>query len=230
MFKIARELQGIKQTELANFVGIKQQSIVPFENGKASLSHQTLCKMASFININEAFLSGDSPNPFSSDKLIKMKLPDRLLGGVDYTIIYFLSEKNEELDVVFLVAPLMVYERLLSRTALENPVFAIAIKDKDDNYFLFKRKSSDPLIGERELQIETKAIAEKNNHHISFRIHKIDEKLYEKIKKWSVENDDIKIFFSTNENKILTEKEWEIIQRIRKKKAEVEVSKLLDKL
>jgi len=56
------------------------------------------------------------------------------------------------------------------------------------------------------------------------------EKLYEKIKKWSVENDDIKIFFSTNENKILTEKEWEIIQRIRKKKAEVEVSKLLDKL
>jgi len=217
LFKIARELQGIKQTELANFVGIKQQSIVPFEKGKASLSHHTLCKMASFININEAFLNGDSSNPFESDKLIKMRLSDRLLGGIDYTIIYFLCERDEKLDFVLLVAPLKIYKTLLSRTVLENPVFAIAMKDNDDNYFIFKRKSNDPLFGERELQIETKEIAEKHNHEIYFRMQKIDEKLTEKIKKWSVEKEDITAFFSPTENTTNTEIEREIIKKIREK-------------
>ncbi|MBP8697605.1 MAG: helix-turn-helix transcriptional regulator [Syntrophorhabdaceae bacterium] len=42
LFKTARTLQNIKQVHIADKVGIKQQSLVPYESGIAKLSDKNV--------------------------------------------------------------------------------------------------------------------------------------------------------------------------------------------
>jgi len=217
IFKIIRVSQGIKQTDIANKVGITQQAIALYESGKSTLSNQTLCKIAPLININTKFLDDNLVNPFSSEKLIKMILAENFLGGVDYSIIYFLCEKVAKAEFVFLIAPLM-RNKILSKTVFENQVYSILLRDNNNNLFIFKRKTKDPLVGERELQLKAKEIAQHNKNEIYFRIQRIDEKIKNKISKWTIVKEDVVEFFSQIENPINNEVEWEIIKKIRETK------------
>ncbi|OPY67113.1 MAG: transcriptional repressor DicA [Syntrophorhabdaceae bacterium PtaU1.Bin034] len=130
-----------------------------------------------------------------SDGLIKMKLPESIRGGIDFEIIYFIAEKNKALSIIFLVAPLFIHKKFLSKTVFENPVYAIALRDESNNTFLFRRKSNNPLFGERELQLKLNEISKKYKTEIVTSIEKVEEALTDKIKNWTVAMEDIESLF-----------------------------------
>lgn len=161
LFATARKLQGTKQLYVARELGITQGAIANFEAGRTTLGPDTLQKYAKILNINPLFISGESQRPFKSDELIKMRLPETLLGGIDYSIIYFLSEHNKILNLIFFITASPLYSKFLRDTVFGYPVFAIAIQDSDNNVFLLRRRKSDVLIGEREIIVKLEDINKK---------------------------------------------------------------------
>ena len=155
LVRFIRELQRFKQAEVAEFAKIKQPSLNAFELGKASLSLATRQKVATFLNINPLYISGEAANPFKSDHLIKMRLPETLLGGIDYSIIYFLAEYNKVLNVIFFITASPLYSKFLGDTVFGYPVYAIGVQDSDNNMFLIRRrKLENILVGEREVIVK----------------------------------------------------------------------------
>jgi len=151
LFKLTRTLQGIRQTPVANQIGITQQAIALFESGKSTLSNKTVSKIATLLNLNTAFLDDKSSNPFlSSNNLIKFSLPESI-SGIDYSIIFFIAEYNKYLNLVFFTSPSPLFSKYRNNTVFKHPTIAIGLKDADDNIFLLKRESKKPLFGEREL-------------------------------------------------------------------------------
>ncbi|MCX5803506.1 MAG: helix-turn-helix transcriptional regulator [Proteobacteria bacterium] len=205
-FSQTRRLQGIKQVALAKELGITHSAIANFEAKKTKLSSETIIKIARLININPLYVTTEGVNPFKSDNLIKMVLPETLIEGLNFGIIFFLGEVNVQLNIIFLVAPSSIFQKILSKTVFENPVYAIAIKDGDNNVFLFRRKSNDPLYGERNLQLKLKEISRRYKTKINIDITKINKSLIDKIKNLTVEKEDIETFFelptTTNNEKI----------------------------
>ena len=95
LFRLSRIMQGKTQSEVGAAAGVTHQAVNAFEKGSASLSMETLRKMAISININPDYLIDPSANPFLSQELIKMEFPENLfLPGLNFQIIYFLAEKN----------------------------------------------------------------------------------------------------------------------------------------
>jgi len=206
IFSEIRKLQGIKQSSLAKELGITQSAIANFEGKKSKLSSEIIIKIARLCNINPLYITSKATNPFKSNKLIKMLLPETMIEGLSFEMIFFLAEVNAQLNIIFLVAPSLIFQKFLSKTVFENPVYAIAIKDSDNNVFLFRRKSNDPLYGERNLQLKLKEISRKCKTKIYTDITQIDKNLTDKIKKLTVEKEDIETFFEVPATVFLDDK------------------------
>lgn len=215
-----REQQGLGQGELAKAVGISQQALSAYESGKSTLSYDTLRKMAELLHINDSYMKEEKGNPFSSKKLIKMVLGEGLLSKVDFSIIHFIADANQKVDLLFL-SPLIfkIVDKIARGTVFAAPIFAIACKDQDDNIFLLRKKNWGSFIaGERELQVVLNQKAKAGRKHINYKTIGIDEALYKKIEKWTVDREDIESLFEKEEMIMLTDAEISLIKKIRSAK------------
>jgi transcriptional regulator with XRE-family HTH domain len=216
LYRIVRTLQGKKQTEVAEAAGVKQSSLNAFELGKASLSLNTRIKIATFLNINPLFISGESSNPFKSNDLIKFRLPESILGTIDYSIIFFIAEHNKYLNFIYFISSSPIYSKFLDKTVFAYPVISIAIKDADNNIFLINRKTRFPLVGERELIGKLSGLSKENkiriitNHHLLLAGQEV------KFKDFSITKDEVLNCFDNLDDTIITTKEEnELIKYIR---------------
>ena len=227
--RLARTAQGMTQAAVATAAGTARECINRFERGTASVSPQTFYKMALSLNFSPAFLHGLTSCPFSSDKLIKMELPDTG-AGIDYAMIHFLAEHCRRLELVFL------WGRFRSRTnarSSENHVLAIAARDNEGNIFLLKRKPHGPLLEASRLEETAGKIGMERNNWIVFGQLRVDfrsTRLAMKIAKWTVEKKDVERVFEVVEPALpscpCSSMDMELIRMLRKK--EVNPAKVME--
>jgi transcriptional regulator with XRE-family HTH domain len=194
LYRLARTAQGMTQTALAAGAGTARECVNRFEKGTESLSPRTYYRMALGLNFSPTFLQGLRTCPFSSNKLIKMTLPDAG-AETDYAMIHFLAEHCRRLEVVFL------WGRFRSRPnapSPENHVRAIVARDNEGNLFLFKRKPDGPLREPGKLEETAGKIGKERNNRIVFgqlRIDCCNAALSAKIAKWTAEKKDVEDLF-----------------------------------
>ncbi len=223
IFKIVRTLQGIKQTNVANQIGITQQAIALFESDKSTLSNKTLSKIATLLNLNTAFLIDKSSNPFlSSNNLIKFSLPESI-SGIDYSIIFFIAEYNKYLNLVFFTSPSPLFSKYRNNTVFKHPTIAMGIKDADGNIFLLKRESQKPqkpLFGERELLAKLEEINSQGKSKIVIDSKTLLVGQEKKFLDFSITKDEVDKYFSAvaYATTIITKDEDKLIQYIRQNK------------
>ena len=192
--RLARTAQGVTQTALAAAAGTARECVNRFEKGTESLSPRTYYKMALGLNFSPTFLQGLTTCPFSSNKLIKMTLPDAG-AEIDYAMIHFLAEHCRRLEVVFLWGRFRSWKNALSQ---ENHVRAIVARDNEGNIFLFKRKPDGPLRETGKLEDTAGKIGKERNNRIVFGQLHIDgynAALSVKIAKWTAEKKDVEDLF-----------------------------------
>lgn len=201
LFKMAREAQGVKQSELAKKAGIAQPTMSQFEAGQFTLAMESLIAIAPYLKVNPDYLLGVSSNPFSSQELIRMLLPERLMKGVDYTPIEFVVEANSNIQVAILLATTGI-DKIISKTALGQFTQAVLVRDQDGNTFIFRRKSRGSyMVGEGDLQARLQEIAKDGKKTVSIRTHRIPRTLAKKIADWDMKLEDVEDLF---ESKIIT--------------------------
>lgn len=239
LFCSARIAKNITQSELAQIAVINRSSIAQFEKSIASLSIQTLLKIAPALDINPDFLLEKSDNPFKSKNLIKFfitgtSMPDRTI--LILTILY-----NTTLELITLIPPLSIIEKIKTlptfrtvaavfdtHTLFGKMIYAVAVRDVDNNIFLFRRKKENDFIiwGDTDLQSNVSTllgISGKDANKFIFAKKEITRNLYEKIKNWDVVKEDIEPLFLKNKDishlteSDLTGYEKELIQKIREK-------------
>ena len=219
LFRLSRIMQGKSQREVGAAAEVTHQSVNAFEKGSASLSMETLRKMAISININPDYLTDPSVNPFMSQELIKMEFPENLfLPGLNFQIIYFLAEKNHVLELCFLFSNTRFAKTILKGTIAANPVIAIVCQDANQNIFLFKRRKilMGPILGDRELRLElSKYKTDKKS--IIIEDKEISDSLLKKIKNVTATKDELARLFNERNDVVLDEGERLIILEKRKK-------------
>ena len=218
VFSTVRKLQNITQSDVADYIKVTQSAVAKFETGKATLSLEKLQEMADILHMNPEFVADQNKNPFDeTDELIAMQLPESLAAGIDFWILHFLAEKNKSMDVLFLIAPLASYLKILPKTYLHDPVYAIAARDGADNLFLFRRKSGAALFGSNELQLRLSQIAAEHGSDVAVRVISIDAGLTDRIRKWKgVSRGDIQRLFEGIEKPLsLTAGEKDLIKGVR---------------
>jgi len=217
LFSTVRRLQGLKQTEIARHLGVTHGAIANFEAGRTKLSLDSTVKIATILNINPLFLTGESQNPFKSSDLIKFRLPESILGSIDYSIIYFIAEHNKHLNIIYFISSSTIYSKFLDKTVFAYPVIAIAIKDADNNIFLIKRKTQYPLVGERELIGKLSSLTEQGKSRIVTNHYLLLAGQEVKFKDFSITKDEILDYFNKFDDMIInTNEENELIKYIRK--------------
>lgn len=193
LIRFAREAQGLRQAALAGKVGISQASLSQYENGQATLSRKTLLKLARRLNINPAYLSDASVNPFKSSGLIKMFFPEHLLAGMSYSTLEYIVGVNLSVEVTFLVATSRSrkIDRMISRTIIGQFTQAVLVRDRDNNLFLLRRKRKGAyLVGELDLQARLKDTALREGKTIKIDTIRIPRGLSRKIDGLTVERED----------------------------------------
>lgn len=184
-----REAQGISQKELSTKLGISQPAIAQYEKADTSLSQDTLRRAATLLNLNPDFLQSGIGNPFKrskEDKIIKMFFQTSQTGEIDFSLINHIADYNEKAAFIFF-KPSNFEEanslRIRKWQAKGLNTYALAIRDSDNNYFLFKRKN-DIFFNEKELIVSLKKKAVDNRKTFDLYIEEIDEELYQQIKRW----------------------------------------------
>jgi transcriptional regulator with XRE-family HTH domain len=219
LFRLARVMQGKTQTGVGAAAGVTHQAVNAYEKGSASLSMETLRKMAISININPDYLIDPSANPFLSQEVIKMEFPENLfLPGLNFQIIYFLAEKNYALELCFLFSNTRFAKTILKGTIAANPVIAIVCQDANRNLFLFKRRKilMGPILGDRELRLELSKY-KTGNKSIIIDDREVSDSLLEKIRDVTVTKDELALFFNERNDVVLDEGERLIISKKREK-------------
>jgi transcriptional regulator with XRE-family HTH domain len=212
LFKTVRQMQAIKQSEIAEYLGISQSSIAKFETGIAALNIERLKKVASYLSINPDFLENEHANPFKSEEPIKMFLPTRFTVKIDFSLIYFIVESNYKVDLLFLSPNAFFIGKLTKDTVFEYPIYAIVLRDQDDNMFIFRRKEKSYLnaaiTGEKHLEVELNKLAKEYDKIIRISTVEIDKKTYNKIQAWDdlTRDDLIPLFNNDIINKLCREK------------------------
>jgi DNA-binding XRE family transcriptional regulator len=207
LFKFVRESMGRTQGEVASAAEITQQSLHIFEKGQASLAKETLKKMAVPLSINPEYIDEKSPYPFANPAgLIKMFATEGSVSKSVLEPLYFVSGFDKRLDLIFLVSPDNIENKLFRKLGLLW-IFSIAFRDGHDNIFLLRGKKDlinlevgfPPLVFKI---LESKCL-------FSIAQHKADKGLFDKIKeKWSdVSRQDIEpLFHEVNFEEV--NKEW----------------------
>lgn len=202
-FKDIRKYKGLKQKDVAQEVGITHVALSRFEAGRSVLSQETLSKIAVILDINPRFLTDQSMNPFYSNELLKMYLSADFME-VKYSLLslFQVMLRTQVTDMYLLVPPISLLDRLVRMNiSQEIPVYAITCRDREGNMYLFRRKSANEFILKpKELIVGIKNMlytVNKARERIPFpyKVKKIDNALYEKIKDWSVEKEDIAFLF-----------------------------------
>lgn len=235
-FKSVRKYQGVKQQSVAKEVGVTHVALSRFESGRSKLSHETLSKIATVLNINPRFIMDSSINPFLSNRLLKMYLSTEFMEMKDALLtILSVMIHSQISEMYFLIPPVSILDRVVRLDiSQEVPVYAVTCKDRDGNMYLFRRKAKSEFILKRKelvrningmLHMLSHVKGELKRAPISYKVRKIDGILYEKIKKWSVEKEDL-IFLFEPEDK--AKKLYEYVLSINASGSDVEkVLKLL---
>jgi len=174
--------------------------------------------MARLLHVGRDFIEGKTDNPFRSRKLIKIFFPKSLLATIDFSTLYFLAKVNKGLDVLFLSIEAITW-------FYEIPVYAIALKDSDNNIFLFRRWERSVvtagITGVNKLQIKLR----ETNGAVKFVALRIEDELYRRIQNWTqVRRQDIEPLFKQASSVVaMKEDEQKLIQLLRQRKIDPEI-------
>lgn len=196
LIRLVRESHGISQAEIAEKAGISQSAVTQFENLKASLSLETIFKMAPFLNLNPDYVEKGIGNPFrqrSREEIIKMFLPETPLGEIDFSLLKLIAEKNRRAVFLFLktISDITIKYNYEERDIIKKEraqwrkqvnqgfsIFALLVQDDDDNIFIFKRKNNlffneESLISFiKEEQLKEKKLLEINTIGMKYSVYK----------------------------------------------------------
>jgi transcriptional regulator with XRE-family HTH domain len=222
IFRLVRDASVLKQTHIAEKVDISHVALSRFEKGQSTLSTETLCAIAPYYFLSEDFIRGEDVNPFrSGGKLIKFFISHRLGIIPDFSLVHFILESNPYSMIRFLIPQLSIL-KAVKYTALDNPVYAIAIKDSDNNIFLFRQKTESILKGAIAVdQLETAIGDIKDNTGKSVDVSRknINKTLYQAIQKWDdLERKDVEQLFAHDLLVLTDPEEIRVIKELRKKK------------
>lgn len=201
LFRIAHDASGLTQEKVAKEAGIKQQPYQRYLAGKTGLSTDTLIRIAKIININPAFITGDSAYKFKNedDELIKMFIKEFFMFH-SLEPLYSIISDNDQLSLVFLVAPLKGFQKIKNINPLQDPVYAVFVKGQDNNAYLLRRKNPQELIllaGDfKQALNRIVEISSASRKTIAFSKTEMSENLYSKIQAWTVKKNDIEQFLS----------------------------------
>jgi transcriptional regulator with XRE-family HTH domain len=222
VFRLVRDASGLKQTHIADKAGMSHVALSRFEKGQSTLSTETLCSIAPYYFLSDDFIRGENVNPFRSEgKLIKFFISHRVGLISDFSLVQFIIESNPYSMIRFLIPQLSIL-KAVKYAALDNPVYAIAIKDLDNNIFLFRQKTESILKGAIKVDQLTTHISnlkDKSGIRINSSHTKIGRSLFKKIQEWDtlIKNDVEPLF--DNEPLVITDPdEIALIRRYRIKK------------
>ena len=197
LFVLARELQNIKQGEIAKYAHITPASVSAFCCGKANLKEETIENIAHCLNISSDYVKTMTENPFKSEKLIKMFALESYIGRVDYSIFELFLDFNDRLEFLLLIPESSItISKILKTKTTELPVYAIVMRDSDNNIFIFRRKQKFNFFAdEKGFQTTMNKKAKKENKYIDFKTIDIEEPIFYKILSWSIEREDVENLF-----------------------------------
>jgi len=220
ILRLARRAQDIKQSELAGIIGISQPLMSQLENGWVPLSKEKLLRIAGALGIDPGFIDDPSVLPFGSDNFFKMFLLDNHIMGIDYCFLERLVEFVGDVDVIFLLAVSKseIFDKCAVRTIIERFSQAVLLRDRNDNFYLFRRRSkSAHLVGECDLRMRLEEKARREGRTVRFGSASISEALLYKINDLTVEREDVDRIFDVfcEEPKCDKEGVEEIIEKIK---------------
>ena len=197
LFRSAREAKGLKQAEIASACGISRPAIARFEKGTLRLNDEILIKMAPLLDINPEFLNGHTKNPFKSqnNELIKYVV-DKYHVHTDLLLASIVSEAKLY-SFYSLYPPLTILERIRHLNLVDDPIYALVIRDDSDNIFLFRCKSNKDFMSWDDRFISViKEITWMTDKEGFFRKWLISKDLYEKIRDWDeIKKEDFDFLF-----------------------------------
>jgi transcriptional regulator with XRE-family HTH domain len=204
LFVLVRELQNIKQGKIAKYAHITSASVSAFCCGRANLKEETIENIAHCLNISSDYVRTMTGNPFKSKKLIKMFALELYLGRVDYSIFELFLDFNDRLQFLLLIPESSItISKILGTKTTELPVYAIAMKDSDNNIFIFRRKQKFSFFAdEKGFQTTMNKKAKKENRHIDFKTIDIEKPIFYKILSWSIEREDVENLFGNKSEPI----------------------------
>lgn len=105
--RFLREKRGLKQTELAKLVGIKNHTISNYERGERIPHHDSLQKLADFFGVSTDYLlygKTSEPRPSLDDFLANheevyfqgVKLDDRDIQKIIYELKFLVESKQKQ--------------------------------------------------------------------------------------------------------------------------------------
>ncbi|MGD0170248.1 MAG: helix-turn-helix transcriptional regulator [Smithella sp.] len=204
LFKVAREAQDKTQEEIASGI-IARSSLSSFEAGNFVLSDDILMKLAPRLNLNQAFIGGQSSSPFKSKDVIKL-FTKEIMAFHSLEPLYTILEFYKKLELIFLVAEPKysnTIRRFFDHNLSQKPMYAIVARtkaeDEDDTIFIFRRrnpKSTITLAADWTQALTRIAnLSEENRVNMTFSQLQLDNELFEKIKRWQVRKKDIEPLF-----------------------------------
>jgi len=206
LFRLTRELQGKKQTDIAYQVGITRPALSNLESSRSTLSISTLLKIAPLLCINPEFVIDQTKNPFQSKELIKMFFNEKVTY---YAVKSSITEPlnvliafNDELKFISLISNFHLPPKISRLSLSPYPIYAVAVKDQDNNIFLLRRKANIAFVKlDGHLCMDIWPITEvfgdqKKLRSMWFAYWEIDKELHRKIEDWTVERADIEPLFS----------------------------------
>ncbi|HBR21605.1 MAG TPA: hypothetical protein DD713_03410 [Nitrospiraceae bacterium] len=155
---------------------------------------------------------------------------------VTFIPIVLLAQANSRTEILSLLPSrrFRFMEKVVEKgTALEPNPYSIAVRDEDDNIFLFRRRSANSYImGERGLLSELDELRDGQEKDIQHRTRRLTKALFENIRKWVVTREEIEPLFPIRhapDN--LTNIEQRLIRTIRERNLDTEqVLNNLDRL
>lgn len=150
MLRDVRDAQGFTQAELAKEIGLSQGAIARFENGRSTLSAESLRKISRTLNLKEDFAEFQrtivfeqvDPNLPIEVGITKRSGNPRYNQYNDEVLNYiFRGQYAPEIRLLTL-AKIMSGKRLLE----DHTIVAIAIRDSENNYFLIHEKNRKHLL------------------------------------------------------------------------------------
>lgn len=191
-----RILQGITQTKLSQKIGISQSAITQFEKSKATLSIETLKRIAKELGLNPEYFENRTPNPFIRDFYF-FKIGSLLKAADIKPVLWFLEHRNI-IDVFLLLPPIEAVGRIIRGGIADEMVYAIVLRDRFGNVFLFREVLFTVFIFNSKTEgvnalrpAIDKVEGRDNSRDIKLHFIKIPIDVYEKIRDWTITKADL---------------------------------------
>ncbi|MCS7214953.1 MAG: helix-turn-helix domain-containing protein [Thermodesulfovibrio sp.] len=143
--KLLRELQGIKQIDLVNALGITKSAYSQFEAGKASLSQENILAACELLGINKEWIEGKSDIfLYSNDILyLKAKNKEKLHKFMIYSKnVSYLHVVKPETFAKYLLSKVFLQEFVVTFARFENETYCViltpTLRSSNDFYDYFE--------------------------------------------------------------------------------------------